>query len=111
MNWLASNWIWLALSIGALALFAFGRGGCGMGHGSHSHRRRGEGDQVDPRREAAFTAPLVPASSVGADETTVPSTGHVHGASSSYQGAVPAEHAGHENGSGQAAVRQHRHGC
>lgn len=111
MNWLASNWIWLALGIGALTLFAFGRGGCGMGHGSRGQRGRGGGNQADPRREATFMAPLVPAPGAGADEATVPSTGHVHGASSSYQGGVPAEHTGHENGSGQTAVREHRHGC
>jgi hypothetical protein len=111
MNWLSSNWIWLAFGVGALVLFASGRGGCGMGHSGHDHRRRGEGDQYDRPRDT-IAAPLsTPTSRFGSDDNALPSTGYVHGAPSANQGALSAEHAGHDTDPSQVRRQRHRHGC
>lgn len=111
MDWLTSNWIWLALGGGAIALFAFGRGGCGMGHGGHVHRRRDEGEQHDPRHETTVAPLATHASGVDAAAGTSPSTSHVHDVPSVNQGALAAEHAGHDSGPSQAQRQPHRHGC
>ena len=111
MNWLSSNWIWLALGVGALVLFASRRGGCGMGHGGHDHRRREEGDQNDRPRDTIAAPLLTPGVRLGSDDSAMPSTGHVHGAPSANQGALAAEHAGHDTNPSQVGRQRHRHGC
>lgn len=107
MNWLYSNWIWLAL--GAAALFMFSRGGCGMSHAGHDHRQRDEG-RNDPGRKTTDT-PIGTAAELRPENTLVPSTDHMHGASPTGEGVVATEHAGHDGAKGEAGPRRHHHGC
>ena len=111
MNWLSSNWLWLALGVGALALFASSRGGCGMGHRGHDHRRRGEGDQFDRPSDMIAALPSTPTVKMGSDGSALPLSAHVHGAPSTENSVLAAEHAGHDTDPSQVGRQRHRHGC
>ncbi len=82
-----------------------------MGHRGYDHRRKGERNQYDRPRDT-IAAPLpTPTVRLGSDDSALPSTGHVHGAPSTNQGALAAEHAGHDNDPSQIGRQRHRHGC